>query len=295
MTVVGSYVDFLGNPPTEGVLTFEVNASHLKHLDSDLIIFGGTRTVNLQPDGSFTIVLPVTNDPDVVPTFQYNVTETIKGGTTRRFSIDLPISMLPGPVNLADIIVIGTPPSGSNALTKEIADTLYALKGSTGEPGGGTGTDGREVQLRNSGAAIQWRYSGTTDWTDLVALSVITGTPGTNGAPGAPGTDGAPGGPGADGTNGREVQLNNTGSVIQWRYAGEAFWTDLIQLSTLVGAKGEPGVKGDPGQDGAPGVVDPEDITSAVATAITAKFPINATSGEQAAAPIGTIFLFTEG
>lgn len=45
------------------------------------------------------------------------------------------------------------------------------------------GYDGREVEVRNSGTHIQWRYIADppATWTDLVPLSAITGTPGTNG------------------------------------------------------------------------------------------------------------------
>ena len=49
------------------------------------------------------------------------------------------------------------------------------------ENGGGGGTpgkDGREIELQNSGTAIQWRYVGDESWTDLVQLSEITGTKG---------------------------------------------------------------------------------------------------------------------
>lgn len=41
--------------------------------------------------------------------------------------------------------------------------------------------------------------------------------------------------------NGREVELQNSGTAIQWRYVGDNAWTDLVQLSEL---------KGDPGNDG---------------------------------------------
>ena len=42
----------------------------------------------------------------------------------------------------------------------------------SGGGGGGTpGKDGREIELQNSGTAIQWRYTGDEAWTDLVLLS----------------------------------------------------------------------------------------------------------------------------
>jgi hypothetical protein len=62
---------------------------------------------------------------------------------------------------------------------------------------------------------------GATSWTDLIALSAITGPPGTNGTNGTNGTDG------------REVELRTNTTHIQWRYVGVATWTDLIALSEL--------------------------------------------------------------
>ena len=48
--------------------------------------------------------------------------------------------------------------------------------------GGGTaGKDGREIELQNSGTAIQWRYVGDNAWTDLVQLSELKGDPGDDG------------------------------------------------------------------------------------------------------------------
>lgn len=44
----------------------------------------------------------------------------------------------------------------------------------------GPGTNGREIELRNSGEYIQWRYSGEEDWTNLVALADLKGKDGDN-------------------------------------------------------------------------------------------------------------------
>lgn len=42
-------------------------------------------------------------------------------------------------------------------------------------------------------------------------------------------------GGGASGKDGREVELQNNGTAIQWRYVGDESWTDLVQLSDLKG------------------------------------------------------------
>lgn len=49
----------------------------------------------------------------------------------------------------------------------------------TGGSGTGTdGTDGREIELQKNDTHIQWRYVGDSSWTNLVALSDITGNDG---------------------------------------------------------------------------------------------------------------------
>lgn len=55
---------------------------------------------------------------------------------------------------------------------------------------------------------------------------------------------------GADGTNGREIELNNDGTNIRWRYAGETTWNVLIALTAITGPKGDTGAKGDKGDTG---------------------------------------------
>ena len=52
------------------------------------------------------------------------------------------------------------------------------------------------------------------------------------------------GGGGTPGKDGREVEIQNNGTAIQWRYKGEQDWIDLVQLSDLKGQKGDPGDNG---------------------------------------------------
>lgn len=58
------------------------------------------------------------------------------------------------------------------------------------------------------------------------------------------------GGGGTPGKDGREIELQNSGTAIQWRYVGDNVWTDLVQLSSLKGEKGDKGDKGDKGETG---------------------------------------------
>lgn len=47
-----------------------------------------------------------------------------------------------------------------------------------------------------------------------------------------------------DGEDGREVELQNNGTSIQWRYVDETEWKDLVDLSDLTGADGSDGADG---------------------------------------------------
>lgn len=131
--------------------------------------------------------------------------------------------------------------------------------------GAAAGADGREVELKNDGATIQWRYAGEDDsaWRDLVALDVITGADGTDGADGREVelqvdydsefiqwryTTGSDTGwknllplSVLEGEDGREVELKNDGDSILWRYEdeGDDAWQTLVALSSITGADGK--------------------------------------------------------
>ena len=85
---------------------------------------------------------------------------------------------------------------------------------------------------------------------------------------------GGRGAKGEQGDPGREVELGQSATHVQWRYAGDASWTDLVPLSELIGPQGVQGVqgvqgiqgpKGDPGVDGVPGAAGADAYDVAVA------------------------------
>jgi hypothetical protein len=136
-------------------------------------------------------------------------------------------------------------PIGARFLLKESGVTKEYIKLNDGEyhllGGGGSGTDAREIQLQKSVTHIQWRYEGETTWTDLVALSEITGETGATGATGLQGEQGIPGTPGDDG---QEIQLRVDSGYIQWKYENDISWTNLIAQTELKGDTGETGSAG---------------------------------------------------
>ena len=58
------------------------------------------------------------------------------------------------------------------------------------------------------------------------------------------------GGSSTPGKDGREIELQNSGTAIQWRYVGDESWTDLVQLSEITGEKGDPGTTPTIGENG---------------------------------------------
>lgn len=71
------------------------------------------------------------------------------------------------------------------------------------------------------------------------------------------GPAGAPGAPGTPGTNGREIELRKTNTHIQWKYADESTWTDLVALSEITGPQGVQGPQGIQGNQGIQGIQGP--------------------------------------
>lgn len=138
----------------------------------------------------------------------------------------------------------------------------------------GADADGREVELKNDGDSIQWRYAGEDDsaWRDLVALDVITGADGKDGEDGREVelqvdydsefiqwryTTGSDTGwknllplSSITGADGKEVQLQVEDGYIQWKYDADSDWQNLIAVSALQGMKGDKGDQGEKGEKG---------------------------------------------
>ena len=66
---------------------------------------------------------------------------------------------------------------------------------------------------------------------------------GNDGLPGADGTNGT------DGVDGREVLFQIADGYIQWQYQGDTSWSNLVELTSLVGPAGADGVDGIDGKE----------------------------------------------
>lgn len=138
-----------------------------------------------------------------------------------------------GPAGPANVLSVGTVTSSGTA-SATITGTSPSQVLNLVLPRGDAGTPATNIELQASGTHIQWRYVGGTSWTNLVALSAITGPPGSTGAAGTP------------------VELQATSTHLQWRYVGGSSWTNVFALSSLVGATGPQGPQGPQGPAGPP-------------------------------------------
>lgn len=140
--------------------------------------------------------------------------------------------------------------SNTGDFYQKTSDLLWVRKGSlkgesvaggfivTGgsEGGGGSGTDGREVELQTSATHIQWRYVGEASWTNLIALTELQGEQGIQGVAGTNGTNGANGAmpdPGANGIMVRTALNTDTARTITGT-------TNQVNVSNGDGVSGNP-------------------------------------------------------
>lgn len=123
--------------------------------------------------------------------------------------------------------------------------------------GSGGGADAREIELRKSATAIQWRYTGDETWNDLVALAEITGSQGEQGIPGPKGEPGAPGVQGIQGIQGPAGPAGPQGEPGPKGEQGEKGEQGIQGLQGPTGPQGEPGIQGEKGEAGVQGEQGP--------------------------------------
>ena len=194
---------------------------------------------------------------------------------------ELKIVEIQNAVNTGIYIVL-VPPGGDNrtnqtvpaGINGDVSGHIISYNGDTdewndyGSFSGIPGTDGKEVELRNNGTHIQWKYDTDGAWLNLVSLATITGP---QGVPGNDGNTpifqvaggyiqysvddgstwtnlidttiliGEPGPAGTPGVDGKDVELRTSGDFLQWRQITEpaSTWTSIYNLASLQGADGK--------------------------------------------------------
>lgn len=101
ITVVGKYETYTG-APLSGTVSF-MPSTVLLDAAADVIMMPVTFTVTLAVDGSFSIDLPATDDPDISPVgWTYAVQENVPSG--RRYSISVPYNTPGGVLSLRSVV-----------------------------------------------------------------------------------------------------------------------------------------------------------------------------------------------
>jgi hypothetical protein len=108
ITVTGTYVDHLGVAQT-GTVTFTPSAQLYDMPDSKVIV-PNTQTATLDGNGSFSIALLATDDPDVITRdgWVWNVVQNVTGNTALQFSLALPMSTPGATFDMSRIVVSGS-------------------------------------------------------------------------------------------------------------------------------------------------------------------------------------------
>lgn len=104
ITVTGKYVNFLGTP-IAGQVKF-ITSVMLINADADTHIVPTSVTATLDANGEFSVVLPISDDPDIDPAlFTYTVEEAFSGGRT--YLVTLLGSLTPS-VDITDLRPLDT-------------------------------------------------------------------------------------------------------------------------------------------------------------------------------------------
>lgn len=113
VTVTGSYVRLDGTPMTGRVIFFPKASLYVDQTSLTTVV--GRAIIAPLVGGEFTVQLPATNDPDIVPqNFTYRVQEMFSGG--REFNISVPISAAAGGLDLSEVAPVD-PSSGEVEVT----------------------------------------------------------------------------------------------------------------------------------------------------------------------------------
>lgn len=122
ITLTGTYVD-LNGLPISGLVAFSPQ-SILKDTDQNQIIINSTIIAPLDGNGSFSVVLPVTDDSDVAPIpFAYAVEEIFAGG--RSFFITIPAGGTSSQ-DIADFAPAVSNTEAANFVTQSQFNTLFS-------------------------------------------------------------------------------------------------------------------------------------------------------------------------
>ncbi len=118
VTITGNYVNYEGNP-IQGQIRFTLG-DVLRNGTDDQMVAPSSIVVPLSA-GAFSVTLPATNDPDIIPNpFTYTVEESFAGGRT--YTISVPYDTA-GSLDLADL---SPTPTLSENFVQAIDETSFS-------------------------------------------------------------------------------------------------------------------------------------------------------------------------
>lgn len=170
---------------------------------------------------------------------------TIRVGTVSTGAAGSSAQVTNGGTESAAVLNFVIPRGADGAPGKDGADGTPGADGAQGEKGD-PGDDFRILGYYDTLSALTAAVTaptagdaygvGTSEPYEIYVFDGVSGTWKNNGTIQGPA--------GKDGTDGREVEIQATSTYIQWRYAGETAWNNLIALSSLKGADGAAGSAG---------------------------------------------------
>lgn len=149
-TLTRRYITLSGVPMSGTVTATIVGADFLQSLETLDVIVPVSQTATLDADGRFVMTVPVTDDPDVAPTFGYAITEllTAPGGeqVRRTYTVAVPVGLSGQTINLAALNpVVAGELGGTTALTSTTGDLRYVRQDP--DTGDLIGVDGQPVEV----------------------------------------------------------------------------------------------------------------------------------------------------
>lgn len=174
VTVRGKYVGTDGNP-VAGTVFFTPRANRLVDQAALTTVVGRSITATLASDGSFSVSLPATNDPDITGgSFTYTVREDFPGGST--YDISVPISAIATGIDLSTVAPVA-PNTGSGlaAVTRLEFDQLSAVVAQGGAGGSGVPNGGATGQVLTKNSST----NGDASWSNNVPAAGKLVTPRT--------------------------------------------------------------------------------------------------------------------
>ena len=95
VTVTGRYLDFKGQP-VAGVISFVPTPDAVLDIPEMTFLMASGLTATLDVTGAFTLALPATDDPDVVPVgWSYRVVENLQTVQGRSYFVAVPLAAGP--------------------------------------------------------------------------------------------------------------------------------------------------------------------------------------------------------